>query len=770
MIKSNKHFLLRMIFYIQALSLIGLINSFSIYVLEEAKEIPSSKNNILSFIIKSGVNEAINTEKYFKIDSEIYDYNNQIIKNSQIECTIPKAPDADFGTKIEIKCEIDLESISNANKIKFLEFKPDHNQDLTIIDRNNKILSQYLSFEKKAELKPDYQFVAESIKVFQCKENALNFGIKGDIDKYWIKGFQLNITWNENFPFEAKCNCPDIYFSPETTFNCTLEIKNNENFIYNLNKGIQLKQKVYEAIDKDNKKQKVKISIKDNKEELALSELNCDFGSYRQNERNDMDYSRKSNRGSPYGNGNNNDRDQSGDDKKSDKSQEEIDKEEENQKKWEREKEEEKRRKKEEEDREKEDEKRRKEQQDYQKYMREREREKEEEERRRRKEQEDEQRQREDRDRRNQNNYYNNYNNRNDFRGKRNYENENDNNNNNYNRQNNRGRDNENDEQIDYNSDVKLLHLQIRYSFRTLYYMGYALTPIPAGHKIKIRLLISRYNRDSRSTEQESQYIVLKNEEEISPNDRNIIVEYTARLDCETCRKILLDKSSFEGVKIFNIPEKEYLLDALETNSNNYLQKNRMQSPPLYITENIYTQNCLINLGGNFFNRNRFFASKFALNLIGDGYNNNRNITVNCGLNERSIFACPINENLNNFEYKLEQFIIDVKENIIIDNSLVTRGSFPNRVTCLTQTGSLQNTNNLFKNTEQKNDSVSIIKKKGKIKKIVIWIFILIMVYYAISKFCCQKDEEYSDEYNSRWRVSSNSYGGETYGLRSRGW
>ena len=361
MIKNNKNFLFIIIFCIQTLSLIGLINSISIYVLEEAKEIPSSKNNILSFIIKSGVNEAINNEKYFKIDSEIYN-NNEILKKSQIECTIPKEPNADFGTRIDIKCEIDLESTSNANKIKFLEFIPDYNdRDLTIIDRNNKILSQYLSFEKKAELKPDYQFVAESIKSIQCKENVLNFGIKGDIDKYWIKGFQFNLTWNENFPFVSQCQCPDIYFSSEVTINCTLEIKNNENFIYNLNKGILLKQKIYEAIDKDNKKVIVKISIKESKPELELKELNCDFGSYRQSERNDMDYNRKSNRGSQY--------EPSGSDKTSEKNQEEIDKEEENQKRWEREKEEEKRRKKEEEDREKEEEKRRKEQQDYQKYM-----------------------------------------------------------------------------------------------------------------------------------------------------------------------------------------------------------------------------------------------------------------------------------------------------------------------------------------------------------------------------------------------------------------
>ena len=155
MIKNNKNFLFIILFCIQTLSLLGLINSISIYVLEEAKEIPSSKNNILSFIIKSGVNEAINNDKYFKIDSEIYD-SSEILKKTQIECTIPKDPNADFGTRIDIKCEIDLESTSNANKIKFLEIIPDYNdRDLTIIDRNNKVLNQYLSFEKKAELKPD---------------------------------------------------------------------------------------------------------------------------------------------------------------------------------------------------------------------------------------------------------------------------------------------------------------------------------------------------------------------------------------------------------------------------------------------------------------------------------------------------------------------------------------------------------------------------------------------------------------------------------------
>ena len=95
-----------------------------------------------------------------------------------------------------------------------------------------------------------------------------------------------------------------------------------------------------------------------------------------------------------------------------------------------------------------------------------------------------------------------------------------------------------------------------------------------------------------------------------------------------------------------------------------------MINPPLYITENIFNQNCMLELAGNFFNKNKFFISRFPLILIGVGYyNNNRNITIYCNLNERELFSCPINENINNFEFKIEQLIINQKDNnIIIDN------------------------------------------------------------------------------------------------------
>ena len=83
------------------------------------------------------------------------------------------------------------------------------------------------------------------------------------------------------------------------------------------------------------------------------------------------------------------------------------------------------------------------------------------------------------------------------------YPNNNQNNQNNQNSQNNNynnknSNENEN-EIIDYNSNVKLIHLQVRYSYGFIYYMFYALTPVPLGHKIKVGFTISKgssYNYD----------------------------------------------------------------------------------------------------------------------------------------------------------------------------------------------------------------------------------------------------------------------------------
>ena len=78
-------------------------------------------------------------------------------------------------------------------------------------------------------------------------------------------------------------------------------------------------------------------------------------------------------------------------------------------------------------------------------------------------------------------------------------------------------------------------------------------------------------------------------------------------------------------------------------------------------------------------------------------------------------------------------------------------------------------------NSVQNNDDrpkENLEEKKGwNWKRIIIIILVIIVLYYLISKYCCEKEEKYSDEYNSRWRVSFSNYSsGETYGLRSRGW
>ena len=59
-------------------SFLLLINTQTIYILESAKEKSSSDKNILSFDIKAGINENIESNINFQIESEFYDGNNFI--------------------------------------------------------------------------------------------------------------------------------------------------------------------------------------------------------------------------------------------------------------------------------------------------------------------------------------------------------------------------------------------------------------------------------------------------------------------------------------------------------------------------------------------------------------------------------------------------------------------------------------------------------------------------------------------------------------------
>ena len=730
MIKKKNNISLKIIFYIEIFSLLGFINSLSFHLLKGAQQNENSeKSTILKFNISGGIDDGFNEDKHFKIRIEVYkEY--QLLTEQFVDCTIPKMPNAKFGESIYTLCEADLKSSPDAEDIKFLEFIPKED-DLNIIDNKKYVLGKTLILQKK-QMDPDVEFVAQSVKTIKCVENKFIFGIRGEINKYWIDSFDFNIELNNHFTNKVKCTCPNVYFNSDITINCTITASREDNIIFSLSNGLEIKEHLYKVVNSKNETKLFKLKVKNNSDKLEFTGFNCNptydekEDRKRDSRNDDEEYNnRKSNRGNQYQNEDNyNNRNKKD--------------EEDNQSRWEREREQERRRKKEQEEREREEEKRKKDEEDLAKLLRDREKQKEEKERRNRFEINQEYNENPRRQRNDDDNY-------------------------NYNR-----RNFDNNDDIDYNSNVKLIHIQVRYSHEFIYYLFYALSPVPLGHKIKARFTVTKYNYNTGYNDQENKYIVLKTEEEVNKDNRNIVIEYVARYDCEKCDKLVLDRNNIQGAKIYNLPEDLYLLDAIATNKRNYLQKNQIQSPPLYITENIFTQNCMVILGGNFFNKNRFFPSKVPLNLISTGgyYGNSRNVTVYCGLNERGIFSCPINDNLNNFEFRLEQFIIDQRENIIIDNSYIG-GGMGSRVTC--QRGPLVTVKVEDKTKPSKSDG--LFKNKNiNWKKLFFGIIIIYVLYYIISKFCCQKEEEYSDEYNSRWRVSSSSYGGggETRGLRNR--
>ena len=127
------------------LSFLFSINTQSIFILGSAEEESSSDKNILSFNIKAGINEDINSDINFKIDSEFYDENNYM-KDKSIECIIPKTLGTEFGTKIKIQCSINLYDIDclKANKVKFIKIIK--NDNLSISDPKDKIVGSYLIF------------------------------------------------------------------------------------------------------------------------------------------------------------------------------------------------------------------------------------------------------------------------------------------------------------------------------------------------------------------------------------------------------------------------------------------------------------------------------------------------------------------------------------------------------------------------------------------------------------------------------------------------
>ena len=697
--------------------LIYLINAQNIFILEKAEEKSSSNKNILSFEIKAGITESIESNIEFQIQSEFYE-NNKYIKDKNIDCNIPKTLDASFGTQINIKCYIDLYEADclKANKIKFIKFKKD--DKLKIDDQKQNVLGNDLYFDQRLkedkkkeeikEIKADIIFTAEKVTIEQYKENKLIFLIKGQFNSIWTLAFDFELIINKDI--KTKCRSPNLVFEKEGNINCTLEIDvNNYRLIDNLKNGITIEENIYKVKRVFSEEKVFKFCIKEGIK-LEIKDLNTNKEISKTDEEED--------------------------DKKSE---------------WDIQREIERRRR----EKEREEEKKKKDQEDLETLLKKRQQIMNEE---------------------NKKNTYNLYNPYSIFGNNNNNNNNNPSNNNNQN--NNIYIKNQENEEIDYNSNVKLVHLQVRYSYDIIYYMFYALTPIPLGHKIKVGFTLSTGNYNYGDSNRLSRNIILKTEEEISPNDKSVIIEYVARFECPQCKKIVLDPNKIQGAKVYNIPKEEYLLDAINVNQNGYLQKSKMTSPPLFITENIFNQNCMIELGGNFFNKNKFFISKFALTLIGIGYYNpNRNITLYCSLNEREIFSCPIQENINNFEFILEPLIVNQKENIIIDNSKMTRDRMIFHASCQ-QLNNISPMNmgistNNYNNNQKQNDPIKnpeqmpdlLIQKKTDWKKIIYIIVILIVAYYILSKFCCKKEEDNNVEYDSRWRVSS-----ESYGLRNSNW
>ena len=404
------------LFFILSSLFLSLINTQSIFILESAEEKTSSDKNILTFTIQAGINDDINSNINFQIESEFYE-NDKYIKDKRIDCTIPKASDVSFGTKINIKCSIDLYYIDclKSNKVKFIKFIK--NDNLEINDSKQNVLGNNFLFEKRlketekdkekdkdkdkdkekkeVDIKADYEFTADKITYIQYNGNQLTFLIKSQYDSIFTPSFDFDLIINRNI--KTKCKSPGLFLTKEGSINCTLIIVplNNNNILESIKDGIIIKENIYRLQRSFNDDKVFKFSIR-NGDKLEIKDFNLNKGQIFKEKEEDED-------------------------KKSE---------------WEIQREIDKRRRK------REEEKKKKDQEELDNLRRRQQVEK----------------------KQNKNNNYN------PFYTPSEYDkNQNKNNNypnNNYNNNNNNFFNNQNDdnEQIDYNSNVKLIHLQVRYS------------------------------------------------------------------------------------------------------------------------------------------------------------------------------------------------------------------------------------------------------------------------------------------------------------------
>ena len=226
---------------IEILSLLIAINCVSFYVQEKVKE-DNSSNSKLSFKINGRIDEGFNEDKLFKIQTELYK-DDKLLKEKNIDCTINKNPDADFGASSVANCEINLNYLSDADTIKFIDFIINDDK-LQIKDSKNYVLKNTLRIAKKIETRPDIEFWAEKIKSLKCEGNDFMFGIDGEVEKMYVSKFTFDLNINS---IKAKCKCPEsfLYFSKILTINCTITIEKSEAFMEKLKNGIEIKESYY---------------------------------------------------------------------------------------------------------------------------------------------------------------------------------------------------------------------------------------------------------------------------------------------------------------------------------------------------------------------------------------------------------------------------------------------------------------------------------------------------------------------------------------------
>ena len=145
----EKNHIFFVIFTIEILSLLITNNCVSFYVQEKVKD--NSSNSKLSFTINGRIDEGFNENKLFKIQTELYK-DDKLLKEKNIECTINKNPDADFGASSVANCEINLIYLSDADTIKFIDFIINDDK-LQIKDSKNYVLKNTLKIAKKMRLK-----------------------------------------------------------------------------------------------------------------------------------------------------------------------------------------------------------------------------------------------------------------------------------------------------------------------------------------------------------------------------------------------------------------------------------------------------------------------------------------------------------------------------------------------------------------------------------------------------------------------------------------